>query len=66
MSVHNQLSMETEVPNLVKMNEIFVVYDTAAAKFAECVRADEFHTAAEHLQVMTRLDLWFSQHRLEV
>ena len=64
--IHNQLSMSTEMPSFVRMNEIFEVYDTSAAKFAECVRAGEFHTAAEHLQVMTRLDLWFSEHRMEV
>jgi hypothetical protein len=66
MSVHNVSSMQVEVPNLVKMNEIFEVYDTSAAKYAACVRAGDLHVAAEHLQVMARLDKWFAEHRMEV
>lgn len=65
MSVHNVLSMQTEIPDLVRMNEIFAVYDISAAKFATCMRAGELHVAAEHLQVMARLDKWFSEHKFE-
>jgi hypothetical protein len=64
--IHNEPSMELEIPNLVKMNEIFEVYDTAAWKYAECVKAAEPHTAALHLQVLARLDTFFAEKRLEV
>lgn len=64
--IHNKPSMKLEIPNLVKMNEIFAIYDTAAWKFRECVKVGELHTAAEHLRVLARLDAWFSLQRLEV
>ena len=66
MSIHNKVSVEIEIPNLVKMNEVFTVFDDAAKGFKEATEAADPRLAAKFLQGMTRLDHFFADHRLEV
>jgi hypothetical protein len=53
------------LPDLVRVNAIFEVYDAAAWKYAECVKANEPHAAALHLQVLAKMDSWFAEKRFE-